>query len=149
MLHQSWKPLILAVSALSASAIVPMTVHSQDQDHQEQRSEEHRDDQSARHEERRDDQPAARRDDAGDQRRDDQRDDQSARRDDARDQRRDDQHSRRHDERRDEGRDDPVARYRHDHPRASARCQDGYFTQTRNRDRACSKHGGIDVWIAL
>ncbi len=129
MLHQSWKPLILAVSALSVSAIVP--VHAQDQDHREQRSsEEHRDDQSAQHDERRNDQPAARRDDA-------------------RDQRRDDQPSRRHDERRDEGRDDPVARYRHDHPRASARCQDGYFTQTRNRDRACSKHGGIDVWIAL
>jgi hypothetical protein len=141
MLHQNWKPLILAVSALSASAIVPMTVHAQDQDHQEQRNEEHRDDQSARQDERRDDQPAARRDE--------HRDDQPARRDDARDEPRDDQSSRRHDERRDEGQDDPVARYRHDHPRASARCQDGYFTQTRNRDRACSKHGGIDVWFAL
>jgi hypothetical protein len=141
MFHQSWKPLILAVSALSASAIIPMTVHAQDQDHQEQRTEDHRDDQSAQHDERRDDQPATRRDE--------HRDDQPARRDEARDEPRDDQSARRRDDRSDGDRDDPVARYRHDHPRASARCQDGYFTQTRNRDRACSKHVGIDVWIAL
>jgi hypothetical protein len=44
---------------------------------------------------------------------------------------------------------DPVARYRHDHPGSTARCHDGFFTRTTDRGRACSKHGGIDVWIAL
>jgi len=44
---------------------------------------------------------------------------------------------------------DAGARYRHDHPHASARCHDGFFTNTRDRGRACSKHGGIDVWLSL
>lgn len=44
---------------------------------------------------------------------------------------------------------DPMAQYRHDHPGASARCHDGFWTRTTDRSRACSKHGGIDVWIAL
>jgi hypothetical protein len=55
----------------------------------------------------------------------------------------------RRDEHHDDNRGDPVAQYRHDHPRASARCHDGFFTTTRDRGRACSKHGGIDVWIGL
>jgi hypothetical protein len=46
-------------------------------------------------------------------------------------------------------RPDPVVQYRHDHPRASARCHDGFFTTTSDRSRACTKHGGIDVWLAL
>ena len=46
-------------------------------------------------------------------------------------------------------RGDPATQYRHDHPRASARCHDGFFTNTKDRGRACSKHGGIDVWLAL
>lgn len=45
--------------------------------------------------------------------------------------------------------DDPVARYRHDHPHSSARCHDGFFTRTTDRNRACHKHGGIDVWLAM
>jgi hypothetical protein len=47
------------------------------------------------------------------------------------------------------GRPDPVVQYRHDHPHASARCHDGFFTTTSDRNRACSKHGGIDVWLVL
>jgi hypothetical protein len=47
------------------------------------------------------------------------------------------------------GRPDPVVQYRHDHPNASARCHDGFFTTTSDRSRACSKHGGIDVWLVL
>jgi hypothetical protein len=49
----------------------------------------------------------------------------------------------------DRGGDDAAARYRHDHPHSSARCHDGFFTSTRDRNRACTKHGGIDVWLAL
>ena len=49
----------------------------------------------------------------------------------------------------DDNRPDPAAQYRHDHPHASARCHDGFFTNTHDRGRACSKHGGIDVWLAL
>lgn len=49
----------------------------------------------------------------------------------------------------DDNRSDPAEKYRHDHPRASARCHDGFFTTTKDRGRACSKHGGIDVWLAL
>ena len=45
--------------------------------------------------------------------------------------------------------DDAIVRYRHDHPGATAHCHDGFFTRTTDRGRACSKHGGIDVWIAL
>ena len=40
-----------------------------------------------------------------------------------------------------------VERYRKAHPRAAARCHDGFFTNTTDRSRACSKHGGIDVWL--
>ena len=54
------------------------------------------------------------------------------------------------DEHRDDHRnDDQVQRYRHDHPHSSARCHDGVFTTTKDRNRACTKHGGIDVWLAL
>ena len=54
------------------------------------------------------------------------------------------------DEHRDNRRaDDPVERYRHDHPHSSARCHDGFFTSTHDRNRACTKHGGIDVWLSL
>jgi len=49
----------------------------------------------------------------------------------------------------DAGRADPVAQYRHDHPHSSARCHDGFFTRTSDRSRACSKHGGIDVWLSM
>ena len=42
---------------------------------------------------------------------------------------------------------DTVARYRKGHPGAAARCHDGFFTKTTDRSRACSKHGGIDVWL--
>jgi Ni/Co efflux regulator RcnB len=60
------------------------------------------------------------------------------------------QHAMRADVHRDDTRgDDAVARYRHDHPHSSARCHDGFFTSTRDRNRACSKHGGIDVWLSL
>jgi hypothetical protein len=45
--------------------------------------------------------------------------------------------------------DDQAERYRHDHPRSSARCHDGFFTSTRDRNRACTKHGGIDIWLSL
>ena len=50
---------------------------------------------------------------------------------------------------RDDNRPDPAVQYRHDHPHASARCHDGFFTSTHDRNRACSKHGGIDVWLVL
>ncbi|MGC2459956.1 MAG: hypothetical protein WA446_03125 [Steroidobacteraceae bacterium] len=52
-------------------------------------------------------------------------------------------------ERHDDARPDPAVQYRHDHPRASARCHDGFFTTTRDRNRACTKHGGIDIWLSL
>jgi hypothetical protein len=58
--------------------------------------------------------------------------------DDHRDEHRDDKSS-----------DDAVSRYRHDHPHSSARCHDGFFTSTKDRDHACTKHGGIDVWLQL
>ncbi|HEY4970174.1 MAG TPA: hypothetical protein VII35_09730 [Steroidobacteraceae bacterium] len=110
------------MAALSLTALVPLTVCAQDrQDEHRDQQTEHRDDQST------------------------QRDDQT---------RRDDQQTKRgdqtqRDEHHDDNRGDPAAQYRHDHPRASARCHDGFFTTTRDRSRACSKHGGIDVWIAL
>ena len=44
---------------------------------------------------------------------------------------------------------DDVDGLRHAHPRASARCHDGFFTTTRERTRACTKHGGIDIWLEL
>jgi hypothetical protein len=55
----------------------------------------------------------------------------------------------RRDDHHDDNRSDPVVQYRHDHPHASARCHDGFFTTTRDRGRACTKHGGIDVWLSL
>ena len=42
---------------------------------------------------------------------------------------------------------DVPARYRREHPHAAARCHDGFFTRTTDRNRACSKHDGIDVWL--
>ena len=122
MRQQLWKPVILAMAALSLTALVPLTVYAQD------RQDEHRD------------QPPPHRDDQSTQR-DDQtrRDDQSTKHDDQT--RRDDHPG--------GDRGDQATQYRHDHPRASARCHDGFFTTTRDRSRACSKHGGIDVWIAL
>lgn len=53
------------------------------------------------------------------------------------------------DDHHDDARPDPVARYRHDHPHSSARCHDGFFTSTHDRSRACTKHGGIDVWLSM
>jgi hypothetical protein len=50
-------------------------------------------------------------------------------------------------DRRDDQRGDPATQYRRDHPHSSARCHDGFFTSTHDRNRACSKHGGIDVWL--
>lgn len=44
---------------------------------------------------------------------------------------------------------DQVAQYRHAHPGAAARCHDGFFTRTTDRKRACSKHGGIEIWLLL
>jgi hypothetical protein len=118
--QQLWKPVILAMASLSLTALIPLTVCAQDrQDEHRDQQTEHRDDQSTRH----DDQT--------------KRDDQAPKRD---DQTRRDDH---------QGGGDQASQYRHDHPRASARCQDGFFTTTRDRSRACSKHGGIDVWIAL
>ena len=61
----------------------------------------------------------------------------------------DDHPATRRDDHHDDNRGDPSAQYRHDHPHASARCHDGFFTNTHDRGRACSKHGGIDVWLAL
>jgi hypothetical protein len=69
----------------------------------------------------------------------------------------DDHHAMRADDHRDDHRDDhnngrgddQAARYRHDHPHSSARCHDGFFTSTHDRNRACTKHGGIDVWLSL
>jgi hypothetical protein len=56
-------------------------------------------------------------------------DDQSRRRDDA------------------HGADDRVPDLHRTHPHAAARCHDGFFTTTRDRGRACTRHGGIDVWL--
>jgi hypothetical protein len=62
----------------------------------------------------------------------------------------DDHAAARPDERRpDERRPDASEQYRHDHPGASARCHDGFFTKTPDRNRACTRHGGIDVWLVL
>lgn len=51
--------------------------------------------------------------------------------------------------RRDDGHDaaNPAADLHRAHPKAAARCHDGFFTTTRDRGRACSRHGGIDVWL--
>jgi hypothetical protein len=62
--------------------------------------------------------------------------------------RHDDQAAKRHDDHPDNHGDDMAARYRHDHPGATAHCHDGFFTRTSDRHLACSKHGGIDIWIA-
>jgi hypothetical protein len=62
---------------------------------------------------------------------------------------RDDHPAMKRDDHHDDRGGDPAAQYRHDHPRASARCHDGFFTNTKDRGRACSKHGGIDVWLSL
>jgi len=55
----------------------------------------------------------------------------------------------RRDDHHDDSHPDPAAQYRHDHPHSSARCHDGFFTSTRDRSRACTKHGGIDVWLVM
>jgi ABC-type Zn2+ transport system substrate-binding protein/surface adhesin len=96
-MHQFvWKPIVLALAAVSLAAVAPATVLAQD--HPQDHPEEHRDQKA--------------------------------------------------EERHDDNRPDPAAKYRHDHPRSSARCHDGFFTTTKDRGRACSKHGGIDVWLA-
>jgi hypothetical protein len=69
----------------------------------------------------------------------------------------DDHHAMRADDHRDDHRDEhkddrgggDAERYRHDHPHSSARCHDGFFTATKDRNHACTKHGGIDVWLSL
>lgn len=43
--------------------------------------------------------------------------------------------------------DQQLEKYRHDHPRSAARCHDGFFTRTTDRNVACSKHGGVDTWL--
>jgi len=48
-------------------------------------------------------------------------------------------------DRHDQGGD--ADRYRKEHAHAAARCHDGFFTNTSDRARACTKHGGIDVWL--
>ena len=63
--------------------------------------------------------------------------------------RHDDRPAARADVRHVDNRADPAEKYRHDHPHASARCHDGFFTTTGDRSRACRKHGGIDVWLSL
>jgi hypothetical protein len=78
----------------------------------------------------------------------DRPDDQHAMRAEHHDAKPDDQHAMRA-EHHDAKPDDQIARYRHDHPHSAARCHDGFFTSTRDRNRACSKHGGIDVWLVL
>jgi len=142
MRQQLWKPVILAMASLSLTALVPLTVCAQDrQDEHRDQPPPHRDDQSTqRDDQTRHDDQSTRHDDQSTQRNDQtRRDDQSTRHDDQ--PRRDDHQG--------GDRGDPATQYRHDHPRASARCHDGFFTTTRDRSRACSKHGGIDVWIAL
>jgi hypothetical protein len=63
---------------------------------------------------------------------------------------RDDHHDDHAAPRPDEKHVDPADQYRHDHPHATARCHDGFFTTTKDRAHACTgKHGGIDVWLAL
>jgi hypothetical protein len=52
-----------------------------------------------------------------------------------------------HDEGQRDDHNGDADRYRKDHPHAAARCHDGFFTNTNDRGRACSKHGGIDVWL--
>lgn len=42
--------------------------------------------------------------------------------------------------------DDDADQLRRDHPGAMARCHDGFFTKS-DRNRACTRHGGIDVWL--
>jgi len=42
---------------------------------------------------------------------------------------------------------DMADRYRREHPHSAARCHDGFFTRTTDRNLACSKHGGIDMWL--
>jgi hypothetical protein len=69
--------------------------------------------------------------------------------DDHRDAKADEHHDDHAPPRPDEKRGDPAEQYRHDHPHASARCHDGFFTTTKDRAHACGKHGGIDVWLAL
>jgi hypothetical protein len=44
-------------------------------------------------------------------------------------------------------RGDQTDQYRRAHPSAAARCHDGFFTRTKDRKTACSKHGGIDTWL--
>jgi hypothetical protein len=112
MRQQFWKPIILSMASLSLTALVPLTVCAQDpqDEHREQRADEHQDNQPRR-DEHQDEQP-------------------------------------RRDEHHDDNQGDQAGQYRHDHPGASARCQDGFFTTTRDRSRACSRHGGVDVWIA-
>jgi hypothetical protein len=61
----------------------------------------------------------------------------------------DDQSAMRRDDHHDQSQPDPAAQYRHDHPHSSARCHDGFFTSTHDRSHACTKHGGIDVWLTL
>jgi hypothetical protein len=81
-------------------------------------------------------------DDHHDQKAQDHHDDHSA-------MQRDDHSAMQRDDHHDESRPDPSAQYRHDHPHSSARCHDGFFTSTHDRGRACTKHGGIDVWLTL
>jgi hypothetical protein len=99
MRQHSWKPMVLSLTAIAMTALIPALVSAQDRpedrkpdEHQVMKADIHRDDKNN---------------------------------------------------------DDKASQYRHDHPRAAARCHDGFFTNTKDRSRACSKHGGIDVWLSL
>jgi Ni/Co efflux regulator RcnB len=80
----------------------------------------------------------------------DRADEQREHRDEHRDDQRDERDHRDQGEERNVGErhdDDQAGRWRHDHPHAAARCNDGFFTTTRDHDRACRKHGGVNVWL--
>ncbi|HLW22939.1 MAG TPA: hypothetical protein VKT22_01115 [Steroidobacteraceae bacterium] len=124
MRHTTLKPLALALATLALGTVGPCVLHAQDRA-DEQRD--HREDPRDYQDQQRDHQ-------------DEQRDERDHRDQDHRDQGEERNVGERHDE-------DQATRWRHDHPRAAARCHDGFFTTTRNRDRACRMHGGIDVWL--
>lgn len=71
--------------------------------------------------------------------------DQRPRQDDQRP-RQDDQNRDHRDDHGDRNADALAEKYRKAHPEAAARCHDGFFTRTTG-DRACTKHGGVDVWL--
>ena len=133
MRPQHWKSLALA-AALALAVVSTANIHAQDQpgDQNAQRSAQ---DHNA--------QP-------DDRSRDTARPDENAQRNDnGNDNQHPSEHAPAHDNAREQGGGDQVTQLRHAHPGAAARCHDGFFTRTTDRRRACSKHGGIDVWLLL